>query len=492
MDLAFMRLSTNDYKRPDKSTECIVTSYGGHAAHLLIVDSASCRVWAFPTKSKDPPLDILKVFMAKFGSGMGVIRMDQGGELARSTSFWEMMLKDFGYVVKPTGADSPSQNGGAEIYNNTLAVKVRTLLYGAGLLAKFWSAALLHAVYLYNRLIHLAPHKNPYKGWYGQKPDIAHLKIFGSQVCVKRTGSRRCKLDRHNFTGIFLGYTATDQNITYLNLNSGTVKTCHHAIFDKAWYLQPTRPPAAQLLYDLGLEAETEFMLCQGPLHPTTPGTITPISVPWPPLLGTILNEKSWKTPPLSLYAPLPLQVTETPHTVGARAARVRPPEDHHSKKDLAAEVVSQYLIGASNMVMIYVSPDLYGTAFEEELDLRKFDLQRHTTAGLCFFEKDNCILLASMAPSTPGARLPRWRTCLRGAWLIQINNTPVASIYDAKTAFANLSSSNSQHCTLLFSHSEITPDISNQCLPVMSKSDFSQFTHDQLNNRIDLIEDGL
>ncbi len=25
-----------------------------------------------------------------------------------------------------------------------------------------------------------------------------------------------------------------------------------------------------------------------------------------------------------------------------------------------------------------------------------------------------------------------------------------------------------------------------------MSKSDFSQFTHDQLNNRIDLIEDGL
>ncbi len=59
-----------------------------------------------------------------------------------------------------------------------------------------------------------------------------------------------------------------------------------------------------------------------------------------------------------------------TPHTVGARAARVRSPEDHRSKKDLAANVVSQYLIGSSNMVMIYVSPDLYGTAFEEELDL--------------------------------------------------------------------------------------------------------------------------
>ncbi len=48
----------------------------------------------------------------------------------------------------------------------------------------------------------------------------------------------------------------------------------------------------------------------------------------------------------------------ETPHTVGARAARVRSLEDHRSKKDLAANFVSQYLIGASDMAMIYVSPD--------------------------------------------------------------------------------------------------------------------------------------
>jgi hypothetical protein len=47
------------------------------------------------------------------------------------------MLKEFNYAVKLTGADSLSQNGGAEIYNNTLAVKVRTLLYCSGLSAKF-------------------------------------------------------------------------------------------------------------------------------------------------------------------------------------------------------------------------------------------------------------------------------------------------------------------------------------------------------------------
>ncbi len=83
--------------------------------------------------------------MTKFGIGNGVVCTDQGGELAHSNSFQDMLLQEFGYLVEPADADSPSQNGGAEIYNNTLAVKVRTLLYGSGLSAKFWLAALLHA-----------------------------------------------------------------------------------------------------------------------------------------------------------------------------------------------------------------------------------------------------------------------------------------------------------------------------------------------------------
>jgi hypothetical protein len=178
---------------------------------------------------------------------MGVIPTNQGGKLARSDSFRETMLNKFGYVVEPMGVDSPSQNGGAESYNNTLAIKVCTLFYGAVLSAHFWSAALLHAVYLHNQLVHSATGKTPYEGWYGQKLNVTHLKTFGLRVCVKQTGSRQCKLDRHDFTGIFLGYTATDQNIIYLDLDSGIVKSCHHAVFDEVWYLQQTRPPAAQL-----------------------------------------------------------------------------------------------------------------------------------------------------------------------------------------------------------------------------------------------------
>ena len=35
----------------------------------------------------------------------------QGGELARCEEFRSAMETEFGYIVEPTGADSPSQNG---------------------------------------------------------------------------------------------------------------------------------------------------------------------------------------------------------------------------------------------------------------------------------------------------------------------------------------------------------------------------------------------
>jgi hypothetical protein len=102
-------------------------------------------------------------------------------------------------------------------------------------------------------MVHATTRKTPFEGLYGIKPDISHLKLFGSRVCVKQSGKRRSKLDRHDLKGLFLGYTATDQNIIYLDSDSGVVKQSHHAQFDEAWYLQYSRPPAAQLMFDLGV-----------------------------------------------------------------------------------------------------------------------------------------------------------------------------------------------------------------------------------------------
>jgi hypothetical protein len=121
--------------------------------------------------------------------------------------------------------------------------------------------------------------KTPFEGFYGHKPDIEFLKMFGSRVCVKQSGDRRSKLDRHDFTEIFLGYTASDHNIRYLDLDSGVVKSSHHAVFDEAWYMHPHRPPAAQLLFDLGLEPEDCMVSEIGPVNELN-DALYPPSVP--------------------------------------------------------------------------------------------------------------------------------------------------------------------------------------------------------------------
>ncbi len=221
----------------------------------------------------------------------------------------------FHYTIEPTGSNSPSQNGAAEIYNDKFGVRARALLYGAGLPARFWSAALLHLVHLHNRLVHSETKKTPFEGYYGAKPDLSSIKVFGSRVCVRQSGKRQAKLDHHKFTGIFLGYLATDQNIVYLDLNTGVIKTSHHATFDEAWYLQPTRPPAAQLLYDLGLEYDND---ANSDLPPNHGVTLAP--APWPPMQFPHKDLGPLKVPTACLRLPLPLRETaiHCPHTAAA------------------------------------------------------------------------------------------------------------------------------------------------------------------------------
>jgi hypothetical protein len=321
MDFGFMRASCSDYRKPNPKTDRVVQSWDGYSSYLLIVDEASCFMWVVLTKSKDPPLDIIDSFLKKFGHhDGGSICSDQGGELAKSSTLANMVLRTHNYVFEPTGVDSPSQNVAVETYNDKLAVRTRALLYGADLPAKYWSSALLHAVYLNKCLVHTVTKKTPFEGFYGNKPDIKYLKMFGSCVCVKQSGDRRSKLDCHDFTGIFLGYTASDHNIRYLDMESGLVKSSHHAVFDEAWCMHPKRPPAAQLLYDLGFEAEDCMVSEVGPDVSLT-HAMYPISLP-------MMDSKSkWEVLVRSLQLPLPLWCTALPGPVTAAAAgTVLPP----------------------------------------------------------------------------------------------------------------------------------------------------------------------
>ena len=214
-----MRTSTWDYCHPDVKCNRVMESHNGYTSHLLIVDDKSSKTCFFLTCTNEPPLKITCLLLQTFECNKscgGFIRCDQGGKLASLHAFVNMALAEVNYnTVEPTGANSHSQNGQAKKWNDTFA-----LLYGAGLAAKYWPAALLHAIYLHDRRTHSRTGITPFEGWWGVKPNLGYLKLFSSQICVKRCGDQCSKLDKNNFTGIVLGYTSTDQNIRYFTAAS--------------------------------------------------------------------------------------------------------------------------------------------------------------------------------------------------------------------------------------------------------------------------------
>ena len=217
--------------------------------------------------------------------------------------------------------------------------------------------------------------KTPFEGFYGHRPDIEYLKMFGSCVCVKQSGDRRSKLDRHDFTGIFLGYTALDHNIQYLDMESSLVKSSHHAVFNEAWYMQPHRPPAAQLLYDLGLEAEDCMVLEVG-------SDVSLTHTLYPPSLPMMEAKSKWEVPVRSLQLLLPLQCMALPSPLTVAAARtVLPPVQDVEHDDtlpfrcrqaqvIASEIAGAYNVDSSCMAMVYMSPTPYHDAFDEVMDI--------------------------------------------------------------------------------------------------------------------------
>ena len=186
-----------------------------------------------------------------------MIRTDQGGELARSRSFQDV-LHNANYTIEVTGADNSSQNTVAERPHRTLANMVRAGLENAGLPYKYWSDALLHANFVKNRL----PHKffdskyTPYEKLTGKKPDLSNLRIFGSKIVTRKPGKHTPKISKHLYSGIFFRYAKTMKNIVYIDTKTRKVKTTTFAKFDEAHFSHHDKPPGAKILLELGLKEQ--------------------------------------------------------------------------------------------------------------------------------------------------------------------------------------------------------------------------------------------
>ena len=251
MDFGFMRA---------KADHTSIRSHDGYHCYLLIVDYYTRYYWAFLSKNKHPPTQTIQHFLKSYGTNNvnKVIRTDQGGELAKSALFRETIRKH-AYQLEITGADNSSQNGIAERPHQTIADMVRAGLENAGLHVRFWSDALLHAIYVKNRLPHaFFNHKfTPYEKLTGLKPDLSKLRIFGSRIVTRKPGKRTPKISKHSYSGIFLRYAKTIKNIVYYDTTTKKIKTTTYAKFDEVHFSYENKPPGAKILMELGFQQQS-------------------------------------------------------------------------------------------------------------------------------------------------------------------------------------------------------------------------------------------
>ena len=141
-------------------------------------------------------------------SGLSIknVRSDNGSEY--TSNEFEKICREAGIIHQFSCPYTPQQNGVSERKNRTVMEMARCMVAEKGLPKSFWAEAVNTVVYLLNRLPTKAlTNQTPYEAWYGMKPSVRNLKIFGSVCYALIPIAKRSKLDEKALTGVFIGYS---------------------------------------------------------------------------------------------------------------------------------------------------------------------------------------------------------------------------------------------------------------------------------------------
>lgn len=140
-----------------------------------------------------------------FGRSMKRLRTDNG----RKYCFREFKqyLAKYGIQPEYTAPHTPEQNGKSERYNRTIVESARAMFHSKDLPLTLWAEAMNTAVYILNRSsCTKTPGTTPYEIWTGKKPNLSHLKIFGSDAYAHIPKLFKTKLQAKAKKIILIGY----------------------------------------------------------------------------------------------------------------------------------------------------------------------------------------------------------------------------------------------------------------------------------------------
>lgn len=170
----------------------------------------------YTMRTKDQLLIQLKRFVIEVreetGNKIRRLRTDCGTEyLAKNV---QEFLLDQGILHETSAPYIHEENGRAEREIQTLSGRARSMLKAAGLPDSMWLEAVNTAAYLSNRVTcSLDQKKTPYEHWFGKKPELDHLRIFGCDAYVHVPKENRKKADATSEKWILIGYHNTCKDL---------------------------------------------------------------------------------------------------------------------------------------------------------------------------------------------------------------------------------------------------------------------------------------
>jgi hypothetical protein len=104
-----------------------------------------------------------------------------------------------------------------------------------------WAEATITVLYVQNRLPHSALGlKTLEEMFIGKKPEVSHLKIFGSPVFIHIAKEKRNKLEPSGKKGIFVGYCEVSKAFRIYILGHHHIEISRDMTFDEEATLKKT------------------------------------------------------------------------------------------------------------------------------------------------------------------------------------------------------------------------------------------------------------
>ncbi|KAJ9534027.1 hypothetical protein QJQ45_002017 [Haematococcus lacustris] len=194
-----------------------------------------------PISSKSQVPDVVRTVIEQLETQSGfrckALRTDNGTEYVNSR------MKEYcsskGIVHQHSAPYSPQQNGAAERLNRTIFEKARSILHAANISLSFWAHAVKYANYIRCLLPVSGQPLTPWEAFYGVKPDLSGLRVFGCRVWLHVPDHKRSKLQSKSAEGLFIGYQPGSK--AYLVEVNGRETCSKDIVFDELSVLQPAR-----------------------------------------------------------------------------------------------------------------------------------------------------------------------------------------------------------------------------------------------------------